>query len=548
MDEKSEAIFEIIMQGKFNSFLIGMNDALKRLNVFKKTVIDSSKAINEAYSGFSVFGDAKNQQAMQAMNTQYTHLQEQLNELKPIAKTMFDPMIKQSMTAKDSVNEMLQSQKSAQKWQQEYYTGLQESLKPLAEETRNALMANVKPSLTAEQAVNGLLQKQKELASWSKQYGQDLQNNNTALKTFGNTMNNVARAGRALTMQFLGVMFFGMMLQRTFSGLFKPAMAAFGIMDLWSTMLLVVFLPVMEALFPLFLKFVSFFIELPDGVQMAIGIFAMLILIFGTILMVVGQLGLGLFSLIGLISILPTAATAAIGTFLSVLGAILPFVLIILVGIWLAWKENFGNIRDWFEVIWDGIKQQIEGLKQIVSGVMDIVKGILTGDFDLAIEGVKKLFNGLIDFIIGFGKTFLGIIVSVGLGVFKLFINIVNFVAQAWWKLIQKLDEWTGGWMTRLLDLFTKIINFISSKLSALLGAAEKLHIPGASTLKNALDAGTYGINTIRDNIREAGGIQNIELNQVFNISDRSEMERMIEENNKKIVDDLFRLVNPTGS
>lgn len=485
-----ETILNIKLTG-FELFTKGMKKLSMGFNELMSNSRKTGQAITEASSGFTAFGDSKNKQSMQSLNQQFGQMNEQL--------------------------------------------------KPLANEVRESLMASVRPSLTAEQAVQGLLNRQKELSQWSKQYGQQLQKNNTALKTFRSNLTNVAKASAKLTMEFLGVMFFGMMLQRVFRGFLQPAMDAFGVMELWGTMLMVLFIPIISELFPYFLQLITYFMNLDEGTKLLIGAFTIFVTILGVAIMVLGQLGLGIGSVFRLVmfisSIFESFGIVISGAFL----AILAVVIVVLIGIWMAWRENFGNIRDWFSVFWDGVGNMVGGFMDYFKGIFKIIKGIFTGDFDLAIEGVKQMFKGFITFMGGWVKSLLSLVVIVGLGILKLFVNVINFIAQAWWKLFQKLDEWSGGWVTRFIGYLLTIISFINKIISRVVGIASK--VPGLSKLKDIQSISTSMIDTARGNIKEAGSIQNIEISQVFNISDKSEMERMIDDNNRRVVDDLMRLV-----
>ena len=130
-----------------------------------------------------------------------------------------------------------------------------------------------------------------------------------------------ATAGfRGFRMEALGVMFAGMALQRVVSGLFQPAMDAFGVMDLWQTMLLVFFIPAMELLFPYLLQLMDWFMSMPESTKLAIGIFLLIIGVLGTLMAIVGALVLGIGSFILMLpTILPILAGVA-GLFLILIG------------------------------------------------------------------------------------------------------------------------------------------------------------------------------------------------------------------------------------
>ncbi len=186
---------------------------------------------------------------------------------------------------------------------------------------------------------------------------------------------------RGFRMEMLGVMFFGMMLQRIFIGFLRPVMEAFGVFDLFRIMLLTLFLPVMEILFPPLLKIMEFFMNLPEPVQKAIGIFTLLGAAIGALLFIIGSFALGLGSLI---LVFPSIGVAVqglgailAGSFAPLLG-IVAIVVAVLIGMFLAWKENFLGMKKIVATFIEGIKQWFGGLVKIVTGVFNIIKAILT--------------------------------------------------------------------------------------------------------------------------------------------------------------------------
>jgi hypothetical protein len=110
----------------------------------------------------------------------------------------------------------------------------------------------------------------------------------------GNKFRFMTQGLRGFRMELLSVMFFGMGMSVLFAGLLKPAMDAFGVFDLWGATLQVVFLPVVEALFPVMLSFMETLINMPESVQLAVGTFALLALVLGQALFLIGTLGLGM--------------------------------------------------------------------------------------------------------------------------------------------------------------------------------------------------------------------------------------------------------------
>ena len=74
---------------------------------------------------------------------------------------------------------------------------------------------------------------------------------------FGHRLRRLTHGMRGFRMEMLGVMFFGMGVQKFFTGLLKPALQLTGFMELLSTTLGLVFLPIvlslLDVLLPVFL-------------------------------------------------------------------------------------------------------------------------------------------------------------------------------------------------------------------------------------------------------------------------------------------------------
>ena len=127
---------------------------------------------------------------------------------------------------------------------------------------------------------------------------------------------------RGFRMEMLGVMFFGMAMTRFFKGLINPAAKSFGIMELWGDMLTVVFLPIMAAMMPYFIDFVTWMMKISPTAKTLIGVITLIGIVLGTVAMLVGTFALGLGSAIlaGIPIILAiTAVIVGIGlTFIGV--------------------------------------------------------------------------------------------------------------------------------------------------------------------------------------------------------------------------------------
>jgi len=295
----------------------------------------------------------------------------------------------------------------------------------------------------------------------------------TGITSGGGKVSNAARhmthGMRGFRMEMLGVMFFGMMLQRMFMGFLQPVMEAFGVFELFGLMLLIVFLPIMEALFPYFLQLMEFFMELPEPVKMVIGVFTIIGAIIGTIIMYLGAFALGIGSIIQLFGGAGAGAgiLAGIWTFLGgiftwlggIIGIAVKFIiavfvglsaaaaaiLIILVavavGIWLAFEENFMNIHQWVDEIFIGIGMIIDGALNMIMGLINFFIALVTGDFNGMKNAIGQVLDGLISFFVGLVKSIGGAFATIGAGVLKLvdlFMDSFDWLATELFKWIDK--------------------------------------------------------------------------------------------------------------
>ena len=141
-----------------------------------------------------------------------------------------------------------------------------------------------------------------------------LKENRSVLGRMGAGIRKTTAGFRGFKMELLGVMFFGMMIANTFKGLIQSSLQMSGAMQLLSTVLGIMFLPLaMEVI-----NFATWLLEkwngLDEGTQKLINSFVKWIIIGGTILYIIGSLGLGIGALIiafgGLI--IPLAVIAAL--------------------------------------------------------------------------------------------------------------------------------------------------------------------------------------------------------------------------------------------
>jgi hypothetical protein len=110
----------------------------------------------------------------------------------------------------------------------------------------------------------------------SKQGGKSIV---TTFQKTEQAVDKLTKSYRRNTAGMLGMMFFAMKLKQSISDLFQPAMEAFGIFELWNAMLLVTFIPTMEYLAPILYGIMGWIMGWPDWAKSAAG--ATLLLVAG---------------------------------------------------------------------------------------------------------------------------------------------------------------------------------------------------------------------------------------------------------------------------
>jgi methyl-accepting chemotaxis protein len=135
----------------------------------------------------------------------------------------------------------------------------------------------------------------------------------------------VTQSATRFRMELLGVLFFGMAVQRMFSGLMRPALQAAGVFDIWRSILEILFLPIALDVTEALVKILEKVSKMPESTKKAIGVIALLGFVFGTLLLIIGTVGLGISSLamffanFGLQLLI---IISALGVFITLLAAI----------------------------------------------------------------------------------------------------------------------------------------------------------------------------------------------------------------------------------
>jgi hypothetical protein len=359
----------------------------------------------------------------------------------------------------------------------------------------------------------------------------------------GNKFRFMTQGLRGFRMELLSVMFFGMGMANMFSGMLKPAMDTYGVFELWGTTMQVVFLPILEAIFPYMLSFMEFLMNLPEPVKIVIGAFAVFGLILGKLLFLIGSITLGLGGMISVSSI--TSGISAIGVAIGSLSAIalgaFAIIGIALIGIWLAWKDNFMNIQKFVEMWISGIKQAFSGMFNILGGFMKLWVSIFKGDWQGVKNAVVQILTGIKDYFVGLVKIMFGLISSLGIGLIKIFANVGEILKGM-------VNEIIGG-VNKLIKAINSVKNSNAvTKRIPNIPEIPKLAKGGIVDKPTLAMIGEKGPEAVVP-LGKGGGMGGITINYNISVTGslKEEIERQIKDNNSWLVDRIKSLTGIRG-
>lgn len=195
-------------------------------------------------------------------------------------------------------------------------------------------------------------------------------------------------------MELLGVMFFGMAVERTFKGLLQPSLDLVDAFQGWSTGLSILFLPVAMDVLNWGLDFLDWVQKLSPEMQTLLNIIAVLGITIGTGLTLYGTLGLA-FQALTIASAGWTSALVGLNASLVTLNVtLIPFLAAIAVpaalilGLIGVLKLLQPGIEGFLKK-WDELEDALPAPLRIAS---ETIRGIITS----LIEGMYKLIDGLL--------------------------------------------------------------------------------------------------------------------------------------------------------
>jgi phage-related protein len=291
---------------------------------------------------------------------------------------------------------------------------------------------------------------------------------------------------------------------------------------------------------------VEWFNNLSPGMQQAIIVVGVLVAALGPLLLILGQLSLGLSGLIGLLPVLGTAFTAMTGPIGIIIAAIAGLIAIG-VAIW----KNWDTIREKAAEIWGAITDFFKGIWEKITGIFkehwDKILAILFPAVGLPIliarnwgvikEKIKEIWEGVINF-------FKKIPERIG----QIF-NTIKDIALAPFRFVAKGIESAINWIIRQIN---KISVDIPDWVPLIGGKHFGFDIPEISLPKfgkgGLIDEPTllYGLKSKRPYaIAGEEGTEVVSPAQPVTITNEYNIQQLIvreEADVKKVAEELFRM------
>lgn len=302
---------------------------------------------------------------------------------------------------------------------------------------------------------------------------------------FKRAMNGMNKTMKKMKFEWLGIMFAGMAITRVFGGLIRAQLNLLGVTDLMSAAWTVVLLPAMELLLPVIMRLIDLFMNLPEGIQMAIGIFVILATGIGVVMSIVGQLALG----IGALAVAMGVSFAAVG--LAILGVVL-----IIAGVGLIIGGIIEIVKNWGK-IWHKVFQ---GMGIVALGIGVILLAVF-GWVPALIAGIVALFFFLLSW---FAKKF----PQIGEFFQKWFWEVPKKFIGKLWDFLKGVFRWIG-------DKFGGVFNFVGG----LFGGKGGTGVLGSFATGGVIPrTGPYQLHA-GETVIPAGQTNNLSPNITINVS-----------------------------
>lgn len=238
-------------------------------------------------------------------------------------------------------------------------------------------------------------------------------------KSAGAQEKSLSRLGNTFSMEYLGILFFGMQIKALFEGVARSTVASFmkisegatsqgqAVNALNATWELLKFSigsaigTVLEGLLPVILPIIESITDWIQRNEKLVGWFIIIAIVVGTVLMVFGSLVIGI-EAIGNAIVKLISGTSSLnalgkaingvkfGTMLTGFSALLVWILVVLAAVYVLvklWKANFGRIQEF-------TKGALDSIGIMLGALGEFIVGIFTGDDNKILRSIAKFIYG----------------------------------------------------------------------------------------------------------------------------------------------------------
>ncbi len=281
-------------------------------------------------------------------------------------------------------------------------------------------------------------------------------------------LRNATHGLRGFKMEMLGVMFFGMSMQKMFSGLLRTSLEWTGVFDILGVAMGILFLPIALKLLKWAIKFLDWVSQLTEAQKLWIGKMVVWGAVIGGIIMVIGTLALGIGSLILAFGSLVTPLVLVAAGFLAFGG--IPLIISYFKSLGKVVEENGEKLKAF------GISDEtISKLKERILKMINTITTTLEDSEEPIRNAGKtlasKLFNGFVQWIKDNPLIILGALTGAWLGG-----PLGAGIGALMGKLFQKIDfSQIDGLINSGIEILDTILKGITDNLDDLKNVVEKL-------------------------------------------------------------------------
>ncbi len=314
-------------------------------------------------------------------------------------------------------------------------------------------------------------------------FNKGIKENSTRMGRAGLAVRKATAGFRGFRMELLGVMFFGMAVQRLFKGLIQPALQMTGAMQLLSNVLGIMFLPIGLMVIDFAVALLEWWQGLSEGTKNLIQKFVLFGLAVGTFLQIFGALGLGLGSIV-----------IAFGSFIATLISALPVILAIAAVLTL-FGIALPSVRASTDDLNTSLETQTGWFSRLVGWVDDLWERLIDSgpitkflkNMGLSKEQIEKLKNPIKTIKDFFGELWDKIketeaFQAIKGGIDKLQSRFEEFKQRWVWNIWPPIKDALDEFL-RLVDLIGKAISAFGIGTRFIFGKETVLGAPGPTTV-----------------------------------------------------------------